>query len=807
MANALSCPAPFWKAGSLLHLAIPAVFVLLLSPVLMAQANNFLPAVNYPVPGNGGLAIGNFIGDGESDIVAANQNGTVSILIGNGDGSFKTPYNVTVVPSSGPYSTYVAIAVAVGDFNADGKADLAVLSTLTNPTNPSDTQGIISILLGNGDGTFGSPAVTALDGTGPSFILPADFRNDGTEDLAVVNVVSGSVTILLGNGNGTFQSPVDYPTVADPAGFAIADLNGDGYPDLAIPGQDSGGNGVVSVLLGSKTGVFSAAVNYVTCDLAQYKGVCQSPSGIGVGDFNGDGKPDLVVSDGCAGALFTLLGNGDGTFQLLNAPAEAAGYPGTCTIAVGDFNGDGKLDVAMTQTASTNYYDLDIFAGNGDGTFTRPVILGVGIAGIDASASDVTSADLNGNQFPDLILATSGGQLGAAGYNAVTVLLNCGLACSNTVLTSAPAPSAFDQQITFTATVGPGNAKATGTPSGSVIFQDVTASPMTTLGTAMLSAGTATLQYSGLTVGTHMISATYQGDSNFDQSTSPQIAQTVTMAATTTTVMSSQDPSAPGQSVTFTVTVQPSSPVTPTGNAIMSDNGTTTVSVQLSSGTATFTTSSLTAGTHSITFSYSGNSNFMPSTSPVLTQIVGTNAAPFVLSPSASSASILAGQSAKFTITVASVPSLKTTISFACSGLPPMAACQFNPSSVTPGAGASTTLTITTTASQSRGFRIHPPVPPQPFPAVFFWLCVALACLYELKHQKVAWDRQRQAASSLVTLALIAMIAVMVACGGNSSSSSSPGRQMGTPSGASKVIVTGTAGNANQSITISLNVQ
>ncbi|HTB94239.1 MAG TPA: FG-GAP-like repeat-containing protein [Candidatus Sulfotelmatobacter sp.] len=775
-------------------------------PNAQAQGGNFPTGVNYAVPGQGGVAIGDFNGDNKPDIVIANQNGTVSILLGNGDGTFQQQYTVTAVPATGPYSAYLTESVAIGDFNGDGKMDLAVLCNSPNFQTPANIQGTVNILLGNGDGTFSAPTPIVLDGAQPISILAGDFNHDQKEDLAVLNIASSSVSILLGKGDGSFQPSVDYPTTSQPAAFAIGDVNHDGNLDLAVVGA-SGNNPVVSVLLGNSNGTFGTAVNWIISGPDCVDG-CGPQTTVALGDFNGDGKLDLAVNVSFVGGVLVLLGNGDGTFRTpgLQSGAAFAGVNGANVIVAGDFNGDGKLDLAMAVgDVYPAFPDLLIFLGNGDGTFASPLETSVGSIGTMSGATTVVAADLDGDKFLDLVLATNTGFATGLGYNAVTVVLNCGLRCSNIALSSSPTTSAFNQSVTFTATVTPANAQATQKPTGSVIFQDGTSTPPITLGPATLSSGTATFTYSGLAIGTHGIFAAYQGDTNFVPSTSATIMQTVTQANTSVSINSSPNPSTPGQSVTFATTVMPSTSGVPTGSVTFSDNGTPSVSVQLdAAGSASFTSSSLTTGTHSITWSYSGDSNFAASTSPVLTQIIGTNAAPFAITPSSTSATVPVGQPATFMISLVSIPGFTTPVAFSCSGLPAGSSCQFQPASLTPnGTTLKTVATITTTARHS----VLLPVDPWfPAPWAYFRplsLIFQLGLVFVLIRAK-QWEKIRRPAWAGVVWSLVLLITMAATgCGGGSSSTGSTG----TPAGTSQVVVTATSGSATQSVTFALTVQ
>jgi hypothetical protein len=238
--------------------------------------------------------------------------------------------------------------VAVGDFNGDGVLDLAVV-------NGGDSSGRgrgVSVLLGHGDGTFG-PAVTYAAGNFPQAVAVGDFNGDGVPDLAVANYGSDTVSVLLGQGDGTFRPATNYFVGFDPISVAVGDFNGDGILDLAVANQGSSpdyADGNVSVLLGQGDGTFRSARNYTA-------GI--GPSSVVVGDFNGDGIPDLAVADAGGGAS-VLLGNGDGTFGA--ALSYTAGR-GPISVAVADFNGDGFPDLAVANNLSD---DVSILLNDGN---------------------------------------------------------------------------------------------------------------------------------------------------------------------------------------------------------------------------------------------------------------------------------------------------------------------------------------------------------------------------------------------------------------------------------------------------------
>jgi hypothetical protein len=266
------------------------------------------------------------------------------------------------------------LSIAVGDFNHDGKLDLAVTSVDTNDNN-------VAILLGRGDGTF-LPARYYTVGVSPYSIVAVDLNHDGNLDLAVANSLSNYVSILLGNGDGTFRSGPQSPAVPQPASLiATGDFNGDGEPDLVATGYN-----VISVLLGNGDGTFQNAV--VTSPTF-------SVSSIGTGDFNGDGKLDLATagSFGFEASVNILLGNGDGTFRY------GASYPGgtaPAAIAVADLNRDHNLDLAIADSEGNG---ISVMLGRGDGTFRKAVNYPTRFP------SWVTTADVNGDHIPDLVAA------------------------------------------------------------------------------------------------------------------------------------------------------------------------------------------------------------------------------------------------------------------------------------------------------------------------------------------------------------------------------------------------------------------
>jgi hypothetical protein len=319
-------------------------------------------------------------GDGIPDLIAANAcgdkncetTGVVKVLLGNGDGTFKSG------GSSQSAADGSSVYVTAADFNGDGKLDLVVVNTGINEL------GDVSVLLGKGGGRFKKPVPYDL-GAVPLFVRAGDFNRDGKPDLAVTTN-SNFVAVLLNNGDGTFQSPLDYATEEGPQDLAGADFNGDGNLDLVVVDEcghiEGCRNGTVSILLGRGDGTFQDQQSYL---------VGIFPLQAAAADFNGDGKLDLAVTMPCGadpncvsnGGVGVLLGNGDGTFQPVT-PYIGTGLD-TARLNVGDFNSDGKMDVAALnyQTAS-----LTIFPGKGDGTLKAGIPFDVGNDPISVSVTD-----------------------------------------------------------------------------------------------------------------------------------------------------------------------------------------------------------------------------------------------------------------------------------------------------------------------------------------------------------------------------------------------------------------------------------
>jgi hypothetical protein len=410
----------------------------------------FRSAVDYysepTSAGNGyqtsvGIASGDFNGDGHPDFVVGNsydfgqKEGNITVFISNGDGTLKPGVNY----ASKAFPTNFQLQfVAVGDFNRDGKLDIAATDAIN---------GGVQIFTGNGDGTFTAGSAYPSDsGTYTTWgIIAGDFNGDGKTDLAVVNVTNGGaigdVGVLINNGAGGFDPVVNYPTTTPTTEITTADVNGDKQLDLIVPlyGTSSTAGSAVAILLGQGNGTFKAAPNFnlVNGSIRYY-----NPYAAAIGDLNGDGKADIAVTiqDQTSShnqGIAVALGNGDGTFQaptLLASTLQSAlfGLPGPSYVKIVDVNQDGHLDLLYT---NSQFSTVGLKYGKGDGTFYDPVEYPAG-----SFAFDLAFADVNGDGEPDVV--TSGQK---KGFSGVTVLLNTGC-CAQPAVTLTPPSLNFGNQ-------------------------------------------------------------------------------------------------------------------------------------------------------------------------------------------------------------------------------------------------------------------------------------------------------------------------------------------------------------------------
>jgi hypothetical protein len=354
---------------------------------------SLLPAVNYPDGINspaGFVAVGDLRGNGIPDIVTTEGFGDyrLSVFLGNGDGTFQPP------------AIYLAgdgvVGVRIADLRGNGIPDII---TANDGAGFGDSgTNTVSVLLGNGDGTFQHKRDYYAGPGGPLDLVVADLRGNGILDIATVNEFAGTVNVLLGNGDGTFQPPVSYPVGIRPQHIAAGRFGGDSaVPDLAVTDHDSG---MVSVLVNHGDGTFRQHVDYP---------VGSEPFGITLGDFANNGNLDIAVANYQSNSVSILMGNGDHTFQ----PARNIAVPGgPNSLVAADFNNDGNLDLAVTVEASGSRVSL--LLGDGTGNFAAPLNFAT-----DLDPLGIAAADLTNDGSADLVTANVVGR-------SASVLLNDG---------------------------------------------------------------------------------------------------------------------------------------------------------------------------------------------------------------------------------------------------------------------------------------------------------------------------------------------------------------------------------------------
>ncbi|MDB5172961.1 MAG: putative aggregation factor core protein MAFp3, isoform, partial [Phycisphaerales bacterium] len=447
------------------------------------------------------VVAGDLNGDGITDFIAGRSDGTSAVYLGTNTGAF----------APGPLLQTRGGLLTLADFTGDGRLDLATPSGLR---------------VGLGDGSFSAPFVSQAFPANTVSLFTGDFNGDGRIDLAAVTFTPGTslnrlhdigVAVFLNAGNGVFQSP--FLTASGTLGgvnpffaqFATGDFNGDGILDVVSP---------LGVQLGNNNGFFRSPLPLPITAFAD------TPS-VTVGDFNGDGKLDVagLLPSPSGNQVMLMTGNGNGTFS--SPHAFNFGDAGALTtLATFDVNNDGFPDlVAGTGVSGAEAQRLGVAVNNGDGTFATPTFVNIG-----ASPIALFSGDVNRDGRPDLISinATVNPNFampptGSLAGSSTSVLFNttAGRLAAKAVVTSVANPVTFGDSVQLSALVtGPAGSS---TPTGSVTFFDGTKQ----LGSAVLAAGKASLPAGQLSLGIHLITAVYSGDSKFAVATSAPFKQTV----------------------------------------------------------------------------------------------------------------------------------------------------------------------------------------------------------------------------------------------------------------------------------------
>ncbi len=669
---------------------------------------------------------------------------------------------------------------AVADFNGDGKLDLAVNFC----TNPDCLFPMVSVFLGNGDGTFTQSASFA----GHYDLIIGDFNGDGKPDIAVG--LSGiSYLVEFGNGDGTFTAQSVSLTPFDPylSCFASADFNGDGNADLVCVGSN---NTATVILLGQKNGSFVSAAGNPFSGGVTY--------GVVVGDFNGDGKPDFAVLDSPLALDLSVevsLGNGDGTFQSpvsthIGSQLTPHGRDGV----VGDINGDGKSDLAIEGSVTKGAAVSDGFMAllsKGDGSFTLGPAIPIapsptfnGQTG-HSSSGGIAVKDVNGDGKADVAVLND---------DVAQVLLSNG---DGTFTVAEAADSGAETDPVWEAVVF-GDLNGDGLPD--LVGMNSDAGDVTVYFTEHTETAVATL--ANVTVpgtGSHSLTAVYAGDTNFSASTSSAIALIASPVVSKLSLTSSAASPSAGTQLTLTATITPysfDSLVTNNEKVTFSNNGTSIGTGNLSSGVATLNIASLPVGTDNVTAAYGGDSNFAPATSNAVSVIVAVGGPSIALS-SGSSALTIASQGGSTTtpIKLSVADGFTGTVSLTCvvtyqgqSSPTDPPTCSLDPAQVQIAQGTPSPSTLTVSTTATTGSAAHD--------NYFKSTGLVFAALLFVG----VLPRRRLRGGMLLVFLGVTVIGGVLGCGG---SHSTPG----TTTGNYQVVVTATSGKSVASTTISLNLQ
>jgi hypothetical protein len=849
------------------------------------------------------LIAGDINGDGIFDLISLGPTGlgNLSVLLGNGDGSFQAHQDIVLPAGANP-----GVAPVLGDFNQDGKLDFVLAAN-----------GGVIFLPGNGDGTFGAPGpliVTDAASIG-TYVTAGDFNGDGVLDLAVSNIdlMGGSISILLGNGDGTFVPKEIYPFSFYPGRIAAADFNGDGKLDLAVFDFLSSGTSM-AMLLGNGDGSFQPKVDYPA-------GV--SPVDFALGDFNGDGILDIAVADslctnsGCPanGSVNVLLGNRDGTLQS-HLDFATRGSPGA--IASAEFSyfsaPVGRMGFAVT---NPSFNSVSIFAAIPMGvTNPLPAISSISPASA-IQGSGAFSLTINGSNFVSASVVSFGGQLQPTAFvnaNQLTVQIpNTSIATAGpeAVLVTTPAPGGGNStsasfniylpppQISsisptsvaagspgFTLTINganfvPGSTLNVNGSAQSVTFVNaaqvtasISASVVATTGSISLSitnplggtgypsGGTSsTVSLAVLTtnsqptLGTLTPASTTVGGPNFPLTltgtgfTPSSIvtfgSATVSSAFQSPTTLTASIPASaistagtpyvtvmnPGgkPSVVLTFTVNNPVPVVASVSpstvalgspalslTVMGNNFNSSSVVEVNGSARPTTLVSSTALTAALPASDFINN----SASNISLNILVVNPAPggglssawqvtvpdFIVNAPTSAVAVTAGQPGSFTLAVApSKGVFGSTVTFSASTVPPNATATFSPTSLAAGSMSTTvTLMITTMPHTAGGV---PQFPRIAWPPSLLLCALALGMGFIGLGFWAANGSVRRYAPQILAMLLLAMVTALAACGSAQSNFSPPlNPATGTPAGTYPITVKAVSGNASQTTNITLTV-
>ncbi|UWZ84551.1 FG-GAP-like repeat-containing protein [Occallatibacter riparius] len=783
----------------------------------------FQPQVTYAVgAGPFAVATGDFNNDGNPDLAVTNFSAnTVSILLGKTDGTFQPQR--TYATGGGP------VAVAVGDFNFDGQLDLAIVNNLDNN---------VSILLGKGDGTF-QPQVIYASGAAPDAIVIADFNGDQIADLAIANNGDNTVSVLLGIRDGTFQPQTAYSSGGtNPISLAagLMSMGGvvDNNMDLIVGNT---GDGAITILFGKGDGTLLAPQTIYTQPAVQ---------AVATGTFGIQGLTDVAFASSTQNGV--LADNGNGQYFAHGITQSTA--IGITALAVADWDGNGASDfalvgnsskamIAVLNTSFTEWDGLYVPLSFSPPSGTHKVVAEYAADSnypalasapftfnLNPTSTKLTlSANRNPSNYGDAVTLAatltpySFGSVTTDGetirFSSGSTVLGTGtLASGVATLTTSSLPTGV-LPITATYTADQFFAGSTGSMTQTVRppTLTVTASNATRVyGTAnpaftvkvtgalngdTFTTGAATTATQTSSPGTFNIVPSISGSSISNYNVvKVNGTLTITPAKPDIALKSSAGQVFPSTPVTFTATVS-SSAGSPSGTVSFYDGSTLLNKATLAAGTATYETSSLAVGVHTITAAYSGDSNFTTIASPAVTQTIESFT--ITVPSGGDSATVSAGGTATYKFNVAPPSGTKflSEIKFSVTGAPSGSTSSFNPTSIASGSGA-TDVTLTVKVPTSAA------VAPAPSPFRTRALPIALGLLV------LPWllPVRRRARNWLLPLLLVvfglASLGLVNGCGGGSSGGSGGGGG-GQPQ-TYNLTVSATTGSLSQTTKLTLTV-
>jgi hypothetical protein len=709
-----------------------------LAPVALTTSDSVYDSCNE--------AVGDLNGDGKPEIVSSNcYDNNLTVFVNNGDGSFQTGvyYGAGLNALTSTNASLYPYAATIADVNGDGKNDIV---------SSNDDGGDVTILLGSGDGTVTVPTIGFATGGypyTPAFV--ADFNGDGLADIMVSDDIF-SMAFLRGYGDGTFRAALDYysPTANNhydySIGIATGDFNGDGLADFVV-GQEGDSTLGITVFLSNSDGSMQSGVNYGAGGQMYY---------VTVADLNGDGKLDIVSVDDSAGVVQVFTGNGDGTFvQGSTFATDTAGGPYPQGLVAGDFNHDGKADVAVL---NSNNYNVGILLGDGNGGFGTPTTYP-----ISQYAYDLTAADLNGDGFLDVAVP-----LDNTGNVAIFMANN-----DSSGTFQPESDAAFGGQ--YLRGIAAGDLNGDGKVDLAVTSDD--------------------------NLGNGIMVALGNGDGTFQAAAGyASTLQNFSIWDPYTSYIRMLDLDADGKLDLIYTNAEYGTV------AVMQGNGDGTFSSPIEFPVGGFGWDIAVADVNGDGATDVVTADDDMSGVTVLLNANGSGTQPnFTVSTTANTLTVTAGASGTVNLNLTGKNGYTGTVTFSCSGLPAKSVCAFNPPSVMAQGNltVSTVLTITTTAAMADLFR--PALPNSNPAAPTFLASLSGLGLFGMVFAG-GKKRTRRQKALLLGILLLVMGFSLIGCSGGSSTSGGGGTP-GTPVGNYAVVVTSTgSGNGAPTHTVNLTL-